>query len=280
MLSHRSTALGALSLALTSAVIVACGGSTSPSLSADTRCGGIAHVPAWNMAMAVHLADSRALDTLSIRLHQDLQPSALSHAVADPVVNDTATAFRQWTTAVPGGAFAEHDTVINSTTFDTVSAASFGYLTGSEIYMAVDLKTCTATVGGVFVARDSVIVAGPDRSVSVDTVNLGYAIFTDIPVDSTTAVDGLVNLGTKVYTYVSPSADFLHLPQYQVGGLSGVYTLSGGSQVLDSATVGYLITAASTPAPGAPTPLGSGSAPARGRVGSIFVAPRVTGGLP
>lgn len=280
MSGNRSTAIGVLSAALATAVIVACSGSTSPSLSADPRCGGIAHVPGWNIAMAVHLADSRTVDTFVVRLHQDLEPSALSGAVTDPVINDTANAYREWRTGVPGGAFAEHDTVINTSTPDTVSATSFAYTSGSEMYLSVDLKACTATIGGLFFARDSVVDVGTNPQAEVDTVELGYALFTSIPVDSATVVNGLVNSGTKVYTIATGITDFSHVPEYLAGGLSGIFTLNGGSQVLDSATVGYIVTAATAPAAGAPSLDRAGSAPARGRLGAVFAAPWRTGALP
>lgn len=246
-------AWGAVSLALVSATVVACSSSTSPSLSADPRCGGIARVPAWQMVIGVHLADTGVADTFSVRLHQDLDPTSLTGAVIDPQANDTGNAYRGWKTGVPGGAFTEHDTLINSSTPDTISATAFAYAPGSEMYLNVDLKTCTATIGGIFFTRDSVVVVGTDAGVEIDTVPLGYAVFANVPVDSATAINGLVNPGTKVYTFASAGTTFDHLPQYQVEGLGSAYTIGGGSHVLDSATVGYIITAASAPAAPAPT---------------------------
>lgn len=265
MSNHRSVAFGAAGLAVLSAVIVACSSSTSPSLSSDPRCGGIAHVPAWQMSLGVTFADSRAVDTFSIRLHRDLQPTAVTGALIDPVVNDTGNAYRGWITGVPTGTMGVHDTVINTMTPDTVTGTASKYVTGSSMYFTVDLKTCTATIGGIFQAPDTLTDSG--AVVAVDTAEVGYVVIANVPVDSATAVNGLVNAGMKAYTIAIGTPDFTHLPLYIPGGLTGFYVLHGGSQVLDSATVGYIITAASTPAtvqgnpaPAAPRPSGRSSA--------------------
>ena len=82
----------------------------------DTRCHGVAQVPAWNVAFTVAFADTgTADDTFPIRLHHDVDGTGLTgQGVATTQFDGVA-----WFTLVPTGTIAVHDTVIDPVAGDT-----------------------------------------------------------------------------------------------------------------------------------------------------------------
>jgi len=201
----------------------------------DTRCHGIAQVPAWTVGFTVAFSDTgTARDTFFIRLHHDVNGTGTT----GPGVPTTQFDGKAWFTLVPTGTLAVHDTVIdpvhNDTTVGsttTLSAHPVGFGTFSGGYVSVDLATCTADVGALFFGRMDHTVDGVAQG--TDSTRIGYSLVQDIPVDSAFVAGGWSFPATKVATRAG-AFDFVHPKQYLALSISGRY--APGVDV-DSATI-------------------------------------------
>lgn len=212
----------------------------------DTRCHGIAQVPAWTVGFTVAFSDTgTARDTFFLRLHH----AADGSGTTGPGVPTTQFDGKAWFTLVPTGTLAVNDTVIDPIHHDTtvgsavtLSTHPVGFGTFSGGYVSVDLATCTADVGALFFGQMHHTVDGADFG--TDSTRIGYSLVQDIPVDSAFVAGGWSFPATKVATRAG-AYDFVHAQQYLALSLSGKY--APGVDV-DSATISFTAIPAAAPA--------------------------------
>lgn len=239
MLRTRSLAsVGALVL------LAACGGDDGPS-GPDTRCFGIAQVPAWEVHVTSSFGDTGSYNGMTMRLH-----------VAMDVADTTGAVVKQphgvsWFGASTSGTITRTDTLINGTTDDTTVGVSHrpsgGGSTGglATLYVATNLETCVASIGGVVQAPESTFVNGVFEA--VDTLNVGYAFAPGFTIDTGSVDAGWTLAPLKVRT-ITQNGPFHTAPEYRAGGFATSYTAGNNVALLDSATVGWSATPVATPA--------------------------------
>ena len=233
-------------LSVLGAVLVvagACGGD-GPS-GPDTRCFGIAQVPAWHIAVNVDFADVGVRDSFDMRLR-----------VAFDVTDTTAAVVKQahgvsWFGPSTSGTVTRRDTLINTNRSDTTVGVShapsgIGSAGGlATLYVSTNLETCVASIGGVVQAPESVWVNGVlDR---VDTLNIGYAFAPGFTIDTGSSNTGWALAPLKVRS-ITQNATFHTAPEFRVGGFATPYTAGNNIALLDSATVGWSAVPVATPA--------------------------------
>ena len=235
--SYHLPALGALLLA------VACG-SDGPS-GPDTRCFNIAQVPAWRVVISADFAHSGVRDSMDMRLR-------VSFDVADTTGKAVKQAYGVgWFGASTTGTIDRRDTLINTVQSDTIVGVShkpsgIGSAGGlATLYVSTDLATCTATIGGVVQAPESVWVNGVFSK--VDTLNVGYAFAPGFTIDTAATITGWTLAPLKVRS-ITQNAPFHTAPEFRVGGFSAPYTFGNNIATLDSATVGWEAVPVATPA--------------------------------
>lgn len=225
-----------LALALCGAGAAAC----SSDNGADTRCRGVAQVPAWDVAFTVAFSDTgTARDTFPIALHDAVDGTGTTGGAAATTSMDGVA----WFTLQPGGTIDVHDTVIDPVNHDTtigvvslLTPHKHGDGSFSGGYVAVDLAHCTADVGALFYGEMHRTIDGVNPT--VDTLQIGYSLVQDLPVDSAAVHDGWTIPAQKVATRAGV-LDFQHERQYLALSLSGRY--APGADV-DSATISFTVT--------------------------------------
>lgn len=225
-----------LALALLGAGAAAC----SSDNGADTRCHGAAQVPAWDVAWTVAFNDTgTARDTFPIMLHHQVDGTGTTGGGAARTDADGVA----WFTLQPGGTIDVHDTVIDPVNHDTtvgvvtlLTPHRHGDGSFSGGYVAVDLAQCTADVGALFYGEMHRTIDGVNPT--VDTLQIGYSLVQNLPLDSAAVQGGWTVPAQKVATRAGVQ-DFQHERQYLALSLSGRY--APGVDV-DSATISFTVT--------------------------------------
>lgn len=227
----------------------ACGGGGDDG--PDTRCFGIAQVPAWRVTINADFDDTGVRDSNDIRLH-----------VAFDVADTTGAAVTQahgvsWFGATTTGTITRQDTLINTNQSDTIIGVShtpsgIGSAGGlATLYVSTNLETCVAAIGGVVQAPESVWVNGVFDG--VDTLNVGYAFAPGFTIDTGSHTTGWTLAPLKVRS-ITQNAPFHTAPEFRVGGFTAPYTAGNNIATLDSATVGWTAVPVATPATVGPLP--------------------------
>lgn len=237
-------------------------GPSGPPIPADSRCGGMAKVPAWKVGVTLSFSDtgtvfdSATSDTYHIRLHQSFQTTDTTRVGA--YYPDTNT--RRWSSRVPHGPVTLNDTTIRISSIGTDTFVGRVFTLGPTgldagydstlVSVTADLSGCTARVDGWFTGRDSVLFDGFPSSINGDTIAVGQIILTGLTADSAAATGGWTYPTFKILSTTTggaPGAAFT----YRVGGHSGPYYLKPGVTVFDSASVSWyavpVATAATVP---------------------------------
>ncbi len=222
--------LGALAL------LAACGGGDDDG--PDTRCFGIAQVPAWRVTISADFDDVGVRDSMDMRLH-----------VAFDVTDTTGASVKQvhgvsWFGSSTSGTIDRRDTLINLNSNDTTVGVShkpsgIGSAGGlATLYVSTNLETCVASLGGVVQAPESVFVAGAFDK--VDTLNVGYAFAPGFTIDTAATITGWALAPLKVRS-ITQNAPFHTAPEFRVGGFATPYTFGNNIATLDSATAGTAV---------------------------------------
>lgn len=242
----------------------ACSGSDSsgpsgPPIPADSRCGGMAKVPAWKVGVTLSFSDtgtvfdSTTSDTYHVRLHQSFQTTDTTRS--GTYVPDTNT--RRWSSRVPHGPVTLTDTTIRISYIGTDTFVGRVFTLGPTgldagydstlVSVTADLAGCTARVDGWFTGRDSLLFDGYPSSINGDTIAVGQIILTGLTADSAAATGGWTYPTFKILSMTAggpPGAAFT----YRVGGHSGPYYTHPGVTIFDSASVSWYAVPVTTPA--------------------------------
>ena len=247
---------------LVALAVAACSSSSSgpsgPPIPADSRCGGMAKVPAWKVGVILSFSDtgtvydSATTDTYHVRLHQSFQTTDTTRFGA--YTPDTNT--RRWSSRVPHGPVTLNDTTIRISYLGTdtfvgrvFSLGPTGLDAGYDstlVSVTTDLSACTARVDGWFTGRDSLLFDGFPSSINGDTIAVGQIVLTGLTADSAAATGGWTYPASKMLAMTAggpPAAAFT----YRVGGHSGPYYTHPGVTIFDSATVSWYAVPIGTP---------------------------------
>ncbi|HWA40208.1 MAG TPA: hypothetical protein VG712_01270 [Gemmatimonadales bacterium] len=229
----------------TLALVAACGGDGGGDGGPDTRCFGIAQVPAWAIHITSSFSDTGSFNGSTMLLHVTMDVADTTGAVV------TQAHGVSWFGASTTGTITRRDTLINGATHDTTVGVShrpsgIGSAGGlATLYVSTNLESCTASIGGVVQAPESTFVNGVFDH--VDTLNVGYAFAPGFTIDAGSPGAGwaLAPLAVRSITQNGP---FHTAPEYRAGGFASSYTAGNNVALLDSATVGWTATPVATPA--------------------------------
>ncbi|HVX88283.1 MAG TPA: hypothetical protein VG940_05095, partial [Gemmatimonadales bacterium] len=230
--------LGALVL------VAACGGGDGGD-GPDTRCFGIAQVPAWAIHITSSFSDTGSYNGSEMRLHAAFDVADTTGAVV------TQAHGVSWFGASTTGTVTRTDTLINTATHDTTVGVShrpsgIGSAGGlATLYVSTNLESCTASIGGVVQAPESTFVNGVFDQ--VDTLNVGYAFAPGFTIDAGSPDAGWALAPLKVRS-ITQNGPFHTAPEFRAGGFATSYTAGSNVALLDSATVGWTATPVATPA--------------------------------
>lgn len=222
----------------------ACGGGGGDD-GPDTRCFGIAQVPAWRVTINADFDDTGVRDSSDMRLHAAFDVADTTGAKVEQVHGVS------WFGSSTTGTIDRRDTLINLNSNDTTVGVShlpsgIGSAGGlATLYVSTNLETCVASIGGVVQAPESVFVGGVFDK--VDTLNVGYAFAPGFTIDTAATITGWALAPLKVRS-ITQNAPFHTAPEFRVGGFATPYTFGNNIATLDSATVGWTAVPVATPA--------------------------------
>lgn len=260
---------GRLAAASTLAVLLAACGSGGGGGGPDTRCFGVAQVPAWQIHLISAFADTGSVDTFRIALHAAINATGTTGPVQASATNHDGFS---WIGPAPGGTIAATDTVIiNGVSHDTVIATASGFAPGPNTkvgpYVSVNLATCQATVGAILYSVVS--EANTGNPTVVDSILAAYPLHPGVTIDSLFVANGFT-IPTETVPSRLPTASVGATGEYRVGGLSAAYA-NDTTPGFDSASVSWAVTPAAVPAAPARR---SGAAPLITLPSGAIVPPR------
>lgn len=224
------------------ALLTACGsgGGGGP----DTRCFGVAQVPAWQIHMISTFGDTGSVDTFRVALHAAINATGTTGPIQASNTNPDGFS---WIGQKPTGTIAATDTVI-TTNHDTLIAvgSAFGPGPSTKVgpYVSVNLATCKATFGATLYSVVTETHTG--HPAVTDTILAAYPFLPGLTVDSLFVANGFTVPTAKVAS-LKLTSSFGTTGEYRVGGLSFPYD-SAASPALDSASVSWAVTPAAVPA--------------------------------
>lgn len=217
---------------LSAVFLSACGGGDEGG--PDTRCAGVAQVPAWRVEVGATFNDLGIKDSFDIRLHHTFTAADTTGA---GIIDGNSVA---WFGGVPSGTLAMHDTIINTNANDTTAGIATTFApspAGPGVYVSVDLASCAMAVGALVYAPVSLSTNGV--SDGVDTLMVGYPFGPLFQANEMTMTAGVL-VGPITVGSVTANAPFGSGAWYRVGGLNGPYVAGGATAVLDDASVSFL----------------------------------------
>lgn len=211
----------------------------------DTRCFGVAQVPAWQIHMISSFSDAGAFDTFTVALHAAINATGTTGPVQASNSNPNGFA---WVGPKPTGTIAATDTLILNS-HDTLVAVASGFGPGPSTkvgpYVSVNLATCQATLGAILYSVVTESNTGhPDVT---DTIIAAYPFLPGITIDSLFVANGITVPTTKVASLLIKTS-FGSTGEYRVGGLASPAYDSASSVPFDSASVSWAVTPSATPA--------------------------------
>lgn len=221
--------------------LAACGSDDGPT-PPDTRCGGLAQVAAWRITFNSAIHSNVVSDSLDLRLNDSMTATDTT-AAGTLVPGSSDPDGRAWLGGTPGGSLSAHDTLIISTSHDTIIGSASAFAASILIpsvpgmLISADLSTCHIDFGGQLSAL--MVISDTGATTDTATVFLAYVRSPSVLYDSTVAANGFALASQKVFSPLESYPTFSPDPEYRVGSLTAFFP---STTVFDSATISFSVT--------------------------------------